>query len=140
MVKPRPTDPADQTPPPSPFWILPPAGNQLLLAPANNPSRWLLFVSFTRRLTLPLRASIAPSSGFSLPRASACPLGFDLTAQKMPPVPQAAAGPKPCAAPSPASKSERRSVVQRRRCRVTAADLVGHEPIKRLHARTFSLE
>lgn len=40
-------------------WSLPRAGNQLLLALAKNPIRWLLFASFTRRLTLPLGASIA---------------------------------------------------------------------------------
>lgn len=48
-----------------------PAGNQLLLTLANNPIRWLLFVSVTRRLTLPPSAGIAappPRPAFPCPK------------------------------------------------------------------------
>lgn len=80
MAKPRPADPH--------------GSNQLLLALANDPIRWLLFLSFRRPLRLPLGASMAASSGFSAP-PNISPFGFECGARR------GSAGPEPSrAAPS----------------------------------------
>lgn len=140
MVKPRPADPPDQT-----LTVLEPSASRKSAAPhARQQPDWLAAVHVLHKAAnVTSQCQHRGLVRLFCPPNISMSFGFQSHGSKMlSPMPQArSAGLELCVARSLAKYVRtRRSVVQRRRCRVTAANLMVDEPIKRLRGRTFSLE